>query len=259
VWTESSASVVRTLTGEVKYVVGECVDVTQRKLADEALANVNRKLIEGQEQERSRIGRELHDDIIQRMMVLRIQLQKMKAMPRERAEEFLVRIESVIKELDDISAAVQALSHRLHSSKLEYLGMTAAMAGFCSEFAAHRSVEIQFSYEGIRSDTPAEISLCLFRVLQEALQNAVKHSGVRSFDVHLSGTPNEIVLKVSDAGVGFDPEAARSGWGLGLLSMRERLRLVNGQVSVSSKANEGTTIVARVPLISRSTRQSNGL
>src|SRR5262249_47492761 len=120
VWTESSSSVIRTPDGEVKYLVGECVDITQRKLADDALANVNRRLIEGQEQERSRIGRELHDDIVQRMMVLRIQLQKMKAMPRERVEEFLVRIEGVIKELDDISASVQALSHRLHSSKLEY-------------------------------------------------------------------------------------------------------------------------------------------
>ncbi len=259
VWTESSGSVIRTLKGEIKYLVGEVVDVTQRKLADEALSNMNRKLIEGQEQERSRIARELHDDIIQSMAVLRIRMQKMKTMPPGSPDEFRAGIAELVKQVDEISASVQSLSHGLHSSKLEYLGITTAMASFCSEYGADHMVDIQFSHEAVRSDIPAEISLCLFRVLQEALQNAVKHSGVKRFEAQLFGTADEIVMRISDAGLGFDPEAAMSRWGLGLISMRERLRLVQGEISVSSKANEGTTIVARVPLISKLKLQSRSV
>ena len=147
-----------------------------------------------------------------------------------------------------LAEAALSLSHRLHSSKLEYLGLAAAAAGFCQELATRQNVEIDFRSENIPNSLPKETSLCLFRVLQEALQNALKHSGQRRFDVTLKGVVNEIELTVHDSGVGFDPEKAIRGQGLGLTSMKERLKLVDGQLSVASTPQSGTTIHARVPL-----------
>ena len=143
---------------------------------------------------------------------------------------------------------IQALSHRLHSSKLDYLGLTVAANSFCREFAEQQKVEIDFTHEGMPRSVPQEISLCLFRILQEALQNAVKYSGVRHFTVRLEGTPAEVQLTISDRGAGFDPQSALSGRGLGLISMRERIHLVRGELSITSQPAVGTTVLARVPL-----------
>lgn len=250
-WTEDSASVIRGPNGEAKYFVVEAVDVTERKLAAEALSGLNRRLVQGQEQERTRIARELHDDISQSLTVLIIRLQEMRKTALVSPTELAARIDALINHAAEISGNVRSLSHGLHTSKIEYLGIVKAMASYCKEYAAHHSVEIRFSHDGVRSDTPAEISLCLFRVLQEALQNAVKYSGVRDFEVRLSGTTGEIALRVSDAGVGFDPEAAMKQPGLGLISMRERLRMVEGTFSITSKPDEGTTVHAHAPLISK--------
>jgi PAS domain S-box-containing protein len=247
VWTHNSASVIRTHNGEVKYLVGEVVDVTQQKLADEALSSVNRKLIEGQEQERSRIARELHDDISQRLAVITIRLQELRNALA--GGGLRASIETIIKEAKQTSEGIRSLSHRLHSSQVEYLGILTAMTSFCKEFAAHHNVQVQFSHEGVPSGIPAEISLSMVRVLQESLQNAVKHSGVQYFEVRLSGTTDEIALNVSDAGLGFDAQAAKNHRGLGLISMRERLGLVHGALSVVSRPKQGTTIHARVPLV----------
>ena len=225
---------IRTHSGEIKYLVGEIVDVTQQKLADEALSSVNRKLIEGQEQERSRIARELHDDISQRLAVLTIRLEEMRnalAGPID----FRANIETIIKEGRETSVSIRSLSHRLHSPQVEYLGIVPSMTSFCREYAAHHNVEIKFSHEGVPAGIPAEISLSMVRVLQESLQNAVKHSRARYFEVQLSGTSDEIALKVSDAGLGFDPQAEMNHRGLGLISMRERLNLVQGSFSVVSR------------------------
>jgi signal transduction histidine kinase len=152
----------------------------------------------------------------------------------------------------DISKDIQALSHRLHSSKLEYLGLVAAVNTFCKELSEQREVAIDFSHSGVPSNLPKEISLCLFRVLQEGLQNAVKHSGERHFKVELQGTSEEIQLTVNDEGVGFDPQDAMNRRGLGLISMRERLQLVRGKFSIKSQPGVGTAINARVPFNSSS-------
>lgn len=143
---------------------------------------------------------------------------------------------------------IQALSHRLHSSKLEYLGLEAATASLCTELSERQNVKIDFRCDAIPEDLPSEVSLCLFRILQEALHNAVKYSGVSVFEVSLTGSPQEIELKVHDSGVGFDAKVASNGHGLGLTSMRERVRLVDGQLSIDSMPNQGTTVFARVPL-----------
>ena len=122
------------------------------------------------------------------------------------------------------------------------------MRGFCREFGEQQKVEIDFQSYDLPSPVSADISLCFFRVLQEALHNSAKHSGVRHFDVRLWGTSDEIHLTVMDSGAGFDREAAKTSRGLGLISMEERLRLVKGTLSIDSQPKRGTTIHARVPL-----------
>ena len=222
--------------------IGSCLDITDRKLAEEALASVGHKLIEAHEQERTWIARELHDDIVQRVALVAVEL--------GRSDQPGVddRIQQASQLLSDITKDIQALSHRLHSSKLEYLGLVAGARNFCHELSEQRHVGIEFKHTDIPSTVPREISLCLFRVLQEALQNAVKHSADQNFTVELQGTKEGITLTVSDSGIGFDWRHAINGRGLGLISMRERLRLVNGELSIQSEPGCGTTVLARVPL-----------
>jgi len=246
--TECSASLIRGPSGEPQYFVEEVLDVTQRKLAEEALSSLSRRLIEAHEEERTWIARELHDDFGQRIALLAVNLEKVKQELPISAVEVGQRIEEVSRCVSDLGSEIQTLSHRLHSSKLEYLGLVAAARAFCSELAHRQNVEIAFRSQDIPKNLPQEIALCLFRVLQEALQNAIKHSGARRFEVSLQGVANEIQLSVHDSGVGFDPEKAIAGHGLGLISMRERLKLVDGQLFVYSEPHGGTTIDARVLL-----------
>jgi PAS domain S-box-containing protein len=223
-------------------------DITERKRAEEALSAVSQRLIEAQEQERSRLARELHDDINQQLALLGVNLEGLRQSPPASAGELREQIAKVSEQIEDVGKDIQALSHRLHSPKLEYLGLAAAAASFCREFSDQQKVEIAFHCESVPKKLQQEISVCLFRVLQEALQNATKHSGSRQFEVTLQGGSNEIELSVHDSGVGFEPEEAIKGRGLGLTSMRERLKLVDGHLSIDSKPQHGTTIHARVPL-----------
>jgi PAS domain S-box-containing protein len=224
--------------------IGSAIDVTERKLAEEALSTMSQKLIEAQDEERARIARELHDDIGQRLALLAVLIESAKRRSPVWAAE-------VGNQVADLASGIQALSHRLHPPKLEYLGLAAAAAGFGRELSERHGVEIDFHSENIPKELPREISLCLFRVLQEALQNAIKHSGSRQFQISLTGEASELELTVHDSGIGFEPAEAISGRGLGLTTMQERLKLVDGQLSIDSKRQSGTTIQARVPLSPR--------
>jgi signal transduction histidine kinase len=204
------------------------------------------KLIEAQEQERRRIARELHDDIGQRLALLAIELAQLQQ-SSSNPSEFPGRIGKLRMQTSEIAADIQSLSHELHSSKLEYLGLPAALKGFCQEFSERQKAEVDFETHDLPISLSPGISLCFFRVLQEALHNAAKHSGLRHFEVRLWGTPDEIHLTISDSGVGFDIEATRVNRGLGLISMRERLKLLNGTLSIESQLRRGTTIHASVP------------
>jgi signal transduction histidine kinase len=139
---------------------------------------------------------------------------------------------------------------RVASSRLQYLGIAAAIRGFCREFGEQQKVAIDCKIYDLPVPLSPDISLCFFRVLQEAMQNSAKHSGVRYFEVELWGTPGEIHLTVSDSGAGFDIDAAKASRGLGLISMEERLKLLNGTLSINSQPKRGTTIHARVPFSS---------
>jgi len=231
--------------------IGSCLDVTEAELAEEALANMGRKLIEAHEEERTWIARELHDDINQRIALLSVELEQWSQNFPHTEGEVRYHMAHLRQRIFDLGKDIQALSHRLHSSKLDYLGIASAANSFCRELSEQQKVEIDFKHAGIPGSLPKEISLCLFRVLQESLQNAAKHSGVRHFNVDLYGTPEEIQLTVTDLGVGFDPQDAINHRGLGLISMRERLQLVSGELSIKSQPGRGTTLVARVPFVAK--------
>ena len=231
--------------------IGIGIDITERKRAEEVLTNVNRRLIEAQEKERTRIGRDLHDDIGQRLALLAVELEQLHQDPPN-LPQIRYRIGELHKQTSEIATDIQSLSHELHSAKLQYLGIAAAMRGFCREFGQQQKVEVDFKTHDLADDVPADISLCLFRVLQEALHNSAKHSGARHFEVRLWGTPDEVRLTVTDSGVGFDREAARQGRGLGLISMEERLKLLNGTLAIETQPEKGTAVHARVPLSSES-------
>jgi len=233
----------KTPEGTVGGILILAEDITRRKQMEEALSGMSRKLIEAQEQERVRIGRELHDDINQRLAMLSLQLEQLQQHP----SEVQSRVPELRKETAEIANDVEALSHDLHFSKLEYLGVVAGMKSWCRKFAERQKTEIDFKSD-VRNALPLEVGRSLFRVLQEALHNAHKHSGVMRVEAQLREDSGEIHLLISDLGRGFDVEAALQSKGLGLNSMRERVRLVNGTISIESKPMGGTTIHVRVPI-----------
>ena len=246
-WLEESGRAFFDAQGKMLRAIGIGVDVSDRKHAEEAILGIGRKLIEAHEQERTRIGRDLHDDIVQRLVLLAIELGGVQQDVPESASELRTRIGTLQNEATQITNDVQLLSHELHSSKLDYLGIVGATKNFCKEFGERQKVEIDFQSHDLPAGLPRELSLSLFRVLQEALRNATKHSGIKRFEVRLWGSTGEIHLNVSDLGAGFDTETAMKSTGLGLTSMQERVRLVGGELSINSQPKGGTTIHARVP------------
>ena len=234
-------------SGSFEGFIGAASDITDQKQAQEALEKMGGRLIAAQEQERSRIARELHDDICQRLALLSLELEQ-ASRGSDGSSPFNGRLDEIRQHSAAIAADVQALSHQLHSSKLDYLGLGAALRSFCKEVAHNQGVEVEFVVEDVPAHLPADLSLCLFRVAQEALQNAVKYSSVCRFVVELRTTADEIELKVRDSGVGFDVEAAKERGGSGLISMQERVHLVRGSFYISSGLGGGTTVSVRVPL-----------
>jgi signal transduction histidine kinase len=233
-------------------------NLTRRRRAEksllqsrEALSAMSQRLIEAQEKERSGIALELHDDINQRLAAVRLQLSFLgKSLPTsmDATQEGLTAANRRIAEL---LSDIQAMSHRLYSPSLKHLGLVQAAEALCKEFSAAQHIDIEFCSNKGSQDLPEEIRLCLFRVLQEALQNLAKHSGAGRGQVLLIEGPDTIELIVRDEGAGFHAEEAFAGGGLGLPSMRQRLRLVNGQVSIDSEPGRGTVIQAKVPLQSK--------
>jgi PAS domain S-box-containing protein len=248
VWVERNSRAYFDEHGRVLRIIGMAADITQRKRGEEALSSISRRLIQAQEAERARIARDLHDDIGQRLALMAVTVQQLTQIRSHASDEDRSLLDSLQTQTAEISSSVQAIAHELHSSRLQHLGVAAAMKGFSAELATQQKVAVDFDYAAVPPGVPAETSLCLFRVLQEALHNAVRHSGVRQFEVQLRGTPDALELTVHDSGLGFDQETAVDGRGLGLTSMKERLKLVGGELFIQSGLSRGTTIVARVPL-----------
>ena len=201
------------------------------------------RIIAAQEVERGRIARELHDDISQKVALLAMDIHQigLSDEPGVRA-----RANIMSERTAEIATDLHNLSHELHPAKLQLLGLVQATQYLCRDLAARHQVAIEFGHERMPSTVPPETALCLYRIVQEALQNVVRHSGARTASVRLTGSPESLQLEVSDSGKGF--EITKLGDGMGLLSMRERVNLLQGHLTMWSKQGAGTRLAVRVPL-----------
>ena len=252
---------VRTFTDEagtpIRWV-GTILDITERKQAEREIQQahtqllaLSRRLIQTQEQERRRIALELHDQLGQELALLSIEIEQLiQKAPESQAKQ----LQKLTTRTKKVSSQVQTLSHQLHPSQLQHLGLVAAARSLCREVSQASNIQIDFSHSDVSSPIPEDVSICLYRVLQESLGNMVKHSGTQEAQVTLTGRPDEIQLDVCDSGVGFNPQEQRETFGLGLISMRERLNLVGGELSVESEPSGGTQIKACVSLNSDASR-----
>lgn len=247
VWIEQCSVAHFDEQNRITRIVGMAADITERKQAEEALALAKRKLIEAQEEERTRIARELHDDIGQRLALLTIGLEQLELNSPAHSSEFFQSLTALGQQAKEIANDIQSLSHELHSAKLEYLGITAAVRGFCRDFAKNQRVKINCEIKDLPAEVEPAVSLCLFRVLQEALHNSLKHSGAGHFDVHLWSTKDRIHLTIGDSGTGFDCNKSTESRGLGLISMEERVKLLKGKFFIQSEPDRGTTVHVQVP------------
>jgi PAS domain S-box-containing protein len=246
IFIREGAKAVRDAEGKIVCYEGTVEDITKRKEAEEALSNMTRKLVEAQEQERARIARELHDDINQRLALVAIGLDQLREKHKDLPSEVRDHLQELRQMTSDTSSSVYALSHELYSSVPDSLGLAKGMRSWCKTFSQRQELDIDFRSHDVPKPSQ-EISLCLFRVLQEAVHNAGKHSGAERIDVQLAENAGEIHLIVSDSGKGFDIEKARQSQGLGLTSMQERVRLVGGTIVINSTRLAGTTIHVCVP------------
>ena len=233
--------------GRVVGASGIARDITERKRAEEALKGLSGQLIKAQEEERSRIAREIHDDYQQRLAMLSIDLETLAQRLRKDSETSS-QLYGLWNRAGELGLDLHCLSHRLHSSTLDSLGIAAALRSLCSEFHDYHSIAVVFWEHNVPRDIPREVALCLFRIAQEALQNVRKHSSAESAEVRLEGLEHRIHLSVSDKGSGFDPTAAFGEGGIGIRSMEERVRLVGGQIAIRSRPMGGTEVDVWAPI-----------
>jgi PAS domain S-box-containing protein len=235
--------------GSFAGYIGSAIDITDLKLARLALSSLSQRLMQAQEHERTWVARELQDDLCQRLIVLTSELHHLAELPAgDNEEEMRGRVGELSGQFSAVASEIFALSDQLHSSSLERLGLAAATRIFCKELDPEHQVTIAVDDTDIPADLPNDIALALFRVMQEAVRNAVKHSAVGDVTVSLRGARGEIQVDVADQGVGFDPEAVMKHQSLGLIGMRERLSLVHGECTIDSRPGGGTRIRVRVPL-----------
>jgi signal transduction histidine kinase len=236
--------------GSLQGYLGVCWDASATHRAEAALSNVAGKLVAAQETERARIARELHDDLGQQVAVLASKLDALEHRRRVPSSELRATLGRARTGLQEIASSVHTLSHQLHPAKLRLLGLVQTMEGLCRDESSGTGVHVRFRARGVPARLPEDVTLCLFRVAQEALRNALTHSGARAIEVQLTGTPASLTLQVIDNGTGFDPLGPK-GAGLGLLTMRERVEIVGGTLTVRPARVGGTMIRVEVPLTAR--------
>ena len=205
-------------------------------------------LINAQEVERARLASELHDDFSQRLAMLSIGLQIAAEIVPESPVEANRQLNALMNSASELGADLHTLSHRLHSSTLETLGLAVGVEAFCKEFTAQRGIEVEFSHKDVPPSVPPDISLCMFRIVQEGLRNVQKHSGAAHAQVRIEAMDETLHLSISDDGAGYDANNGAGRQGLGLRSMRERVRLVDGRFEIHSKTQKGTRIDVWAPL-----------
>lgn len=222
-------------------------EIAARESAELELKSLGRRMISAQEDDRARIARDLHDDISQRLhgasIGIEVALRTAATNPDHTAE----RLGLVQTQLDEVAEDARSMSHELHPATLELLGITAALEGLCEDFESKYGVAVQVSVaESVQQEVSAEMALCLFRIAQEALRNVAKHADASEAALELSVRKEHALLRIRDNGAGFDPAAKRAG--LGLASMRERARLLNGTVTLDSAPGGGTELLVDIPV-----------
>ncbi len=255
-WEQHQTAIVAAL-GLVLLIAGLLWQRFQWKSASAGMKRLGGLLIHSQEEERASIARELHDDFSQRLALQSIELEQLrKSLPESAVKERETALK-MLKGTREMSADMRSLSHQLHSSRLELIGLGPALSGLCQEIGDHYRIEVRYTEPEAVPDLTKDQGLCLFRVAQEALANVVKHSRATGAQVTLGVNANYISLRISDTGKGFDPELESTHEGIGLLSMRERVQLLGGRFSVRSEPMRGTEILAELPL-STSAKRSGG-
>jgi PAS domain S-box-containing protein len=242
-------------TDEGQFVLASIIDITQRSEAERGLRENQRelrvltgRLLQAQETERRRIARDLHDDLSQGLALLSVQLDLLSQKAAESAPHLAEQMQDLSAQVKNLSSSVHDLSRQLHPTKLEQLGLVAAVNGLCNEMSQSHALLIEFAPHEVPEEIPADTALCLYRIVQEALRNVVKHSGAHRVDVELNGDADAIRLRITDDGAGFDPKSVERKGGLGVISMRERLRLVGGKIAIDSAPSGGARVEVRVPV-----------
>jgi PAS domain S-box-containing protein len=246
-WTFDHGTPRFTSAGEFLGYIGTAIDITERKAADEALKSISGRLISAYEDERSRLAREIHDDLGQKIAILSMEVWQLGQKIKD-SEPLRRRSEDLYRQIQEISADLGRLAYKLHPSMLNSVGLLAAVKGLCQEITASGKLRVRFRHRGSVEKVPEDITLCVFRIAQEALRNCMKHSDAESAEVVLRNTGKEVRLSVSDKGRGFDMNGDTAGQGLGLTSMQERLRIVGGTMKIDSKPSHGTRIEISIPL-----------
>jgi signal transduction histidine kinase/ligand-binding sensor domain-containing protein len=224
------------------------LQVAERTAAEEEIKSLSERLINAQEQERMRIARELHDDLNQQIAAISLSLGSIRRKLPDTGSEAYKQLERLRDKLSRLSTSVRVLSHELHPATLDYGDVAAALRGHCKEFSSLSGVNVAFEASGTFEGVPAEVALCIYRVTQEALQNVAKHAGVTLASVRLVRSGDPVCLTVSDRGVGFHPDQSRASGGLGLVSIKERVRLVRGVVELESEPHRGTILKVEIPI-----------
>jgi signal transduction histidine kinase len=232
--------------GDAERMLGMAVDITDRKMAEEALVSLSGRLMEAQEEERRRIAREIHDDYQQRLAMVAIDLDTLAQDIGNSPVDAKRRLHELWSQISELGGDLHALSHRLHSSTLEGLGLVLGVSSLCAEFADQHGIQVDFANEDVPYGISEDAALCLFRVVQEGLRNVKRHSGANRAEVRLEGLGGNLHLSISDRGRGFASNGSRSG-GIGIQSMEERLRLLGGRLEIHSRPMEGTKIDAWLP------------
>ncbi len=242
----------------VRQIIGTGIDITRRKLdadalrrSEDQLRRLTANLITAQEEERKRVARELHDDVNQRMAMLANEVSTLEQTAPASARLLRKQLRSLRERVDQLSDDLRNAAHRLHPSALEHFGVVAAIESHCSDFMKLHGIQVKLTHRSVPKSIPMEVALCLYRVTQECLNNVAKHSGAREAAVAIEKREGDIFLSITDNGTGFDPGLVADQNGLGIVGIRERVRLVDGTVLIHSQPARGTQIEVRVPLTKR--------